>query len=131
MTPCITFKHNNSRVDNACKYVLGDAARAMQADAQARLVIDAFRSSTESDSVALARGKNIRDRLVDGSVGIILDANRIIVRVGGVATDGSQIRIHFVPSGAAVPSGPPETQLGPVEAEKKTAPKAKGKTIRR
>src|SRR5207247_511697 len=65
LTPCITFKPKNSRVDNACKYVLGDAARALQSDAQARLVVDAFRSSAEDEAVAFARGKNVRDRLVD------------------------------------------------------------------
>ena len=136
LTPCITFKINNSRVDNACKYVLGDAARALQLDAQARLVVDAFRSPKEDEAVAFARGKNVRDRLVDGSIGITIDANRIIVRVGGVMTDGSQINLSLIPNGASIPSGPPETKLGPVETEKKAASrrpasKPKAKTIRR
>lgn len=136
LTPCTTFKPKNSRVDNACKYVLGDAARALQADAQARLVVDAFRSPGEDESVAFARGKNVRDRLVDGSIGITVDANRIIVRVGGVATDGSQVSLSLIPNGASMPSGPPEVKLGSVEAEKKTAarrltPQPKAKTIRR
>lgn len=136
LTPCITFKPKNSRVDNACKYVLGDAARALQSDAQARLVVDAFRSPAEDESVAFTRGKNVRDRLVDGSLGITVDANRIIVRVGGVATDGSQVSLWLIPNGASIPSGPPEAKLGPVEMEKKSAPrspatKPKAKTIRR
>ncbi len=136
MTPCVTFKPHNSRVDNACKYVLGDAARALQADAQARLVVDVFRSRAENESVAFARGKNVRDRLVDGSIGMTVDANRIIVRVGGVVSDGSQVRLRLVPHGATMPSGPPEVKLGPVETEKKPAPRrpapqSKAKAIRR
>ena len=122
LPPCVTFKANGSRVDNACKYVLGDAARAMQTDARARLVVDAFRAPGESETTAFERGKNVRDRLVDGSIGLTVDANRIIVRVGGVMPDGRQVRLTFVPSGAAIPNGPPEAQLGPVEAEKKAAP---------
>lgn len=121
LTPCVTFKRNNSRVDNACKYVLSDAVRALQADAQARLVVEAFRSSAESESVAFARGKNVRDRLADGSLGVTVDAHRIIVRIGGVATDGSQIKLFFVPGGRTVPPGLREAKLGPVEAEKKSA----------
>jgi hypothetical protein len=122
LTPCATFKRHDSRVDNACKYVLTDAARALQAEAQARLVVDAFHSPQETEAVARARGKNVRDRLADGSLGLALDAHRIIVRMGGVASDGSQIRLYFVPAGGALPLGPPELKLGPVEVEKKSAP---------
>ena len=121
LTPCVTFKRNNSRVDNACKNVLTDAARALQADAQARLVVDAFRSPAESEAVALARGKNVRDRLVDGSIGVTVEANRIVVRVGGVSSDGSQIKLYLVPEGAALPPGPQAMRLGPVERERKSA----------
>jgi hypothetical protein len=42
----------------------------------------------------------------------------------------------LIPNGAAIPSGPPEVKLGPVEMEKKSAarrpaPQPKAKTIRR
>ena len=92
----------------------------MQADPQARLVIDAYSNPGETPSVAAARGRNVRDRLADGSVGAAIDANRIIVRTGGVASNASQIRLHFVPDGATMPEGGQEIKLGPVESEKKT-----------
>ncbi len=121
LTPCTTFKRHNARVDNACKFVLSDTVRAMQSDPQARLVIDAYSNPGEASSLALARGRNVRDRLVDGSVGVAIDANRIIVRTGGVASDASQVKLHFVPEGATMPEGGQEVKLGPVESEKKTS----------
>lgn len=121
LAPCATFKHNSARVDNACKYVLTDAARALQADAQARLVITAFHRPNEAAAIAAARGKNVRDRLLDGSLGIKVDAHRMIVRDGGVSRDGRQIQLTFVPDGASLPGGPPEIIFGPVKREKKTA----------
>ena len=120
LTPCTTFKRNNARVDNACKSVLSDTVRAMQSDPQARLVIEAFSNPGEPSSVALARGRNVRDRLADGSVGVAIDANRIIVRIGGVANNSSQVKLFFVPEGATMPEGGQEMKLGPVESEKKT-----------
>jgi hypothetical protein len=131
LMPCTTFKHHQSRVDNACKYILSDAARALQADARAQLVVDAFRGPQESEAVALARGKNVRDRLADGSLGVMVDANRIVVRMGGVARDGSQVRLYFVPSGAEMPHGPQEVQLGPVESEKRSVRPARGRSAPR
>lgn len=119
MTPCTTFKRNNARVDNACKSVLQDSVPQLQADPLSRLVIDAYRSPGEAASVALARGKNVRDRLADGSLGVAVDASRIIVRVGGVSNDTSQVRIWFLPEGAKLPEGGEEVNPGPVESEKK------------
>lgn len=119
MTPCTTFKRNNARVDNACKSVLQDSVRQLQADPLSRLVIDAYSNPGEAPSLALARGKNVRDRLADGSLGVAVDANRIIVRVGGVSRDNDQVRIWFLPEGAKLPEGGEEVNPGPVESEKK------------
>ena len=131
LTPCTTFKKNNARVDNACKAVLQDVARQLQADPQAQLVVDSYRGEKEKpDTLDLQRGKNVRDRLADGSVGTAIDANRIVVRPGGVSTDGSQVRLTLVPSGADMPEGPAPATLGDVNPEKKAAPGRKGKRRR-
>lgn len=120
MTPCYTFKRNNARVDNACKSVLNDAVRALQYDPLSRLIIDAYSNPGEASSVAFARGKNVRDRLADGSVGVTIDANRIIVRVAGEAPE-NQVRLWFLPEGAEIPAGGQTVDVGPVESEKKSA----------
>ncbi|MGH9940049.1 MAG: hypothetical protein ACREAM_27740, partial [Blastocatellia bacterium] len=118
---CTSFKRNNARVDNACKEILQNRViPALQADPGAKLVIDGYRADNEKPATLdLQRAKNVRDRLADGSLGTQIDANRIIVRPGGVSTDGSQVKIYFVPSGAADPPGPSAVDAGPVTPEKK------------
>ncbi|HZS04406.1 MAG TPA: hypothetical protein VFD58_06185 [Blastocatellia bacterium] len=120
LPPCPPFKKGSPRVDNACKLVLSDTVRVMQSDPQARLVIDAYSSPGEAPSIALARGRNVRDRIADGSLGVALDANRITVRLAGVTRDGNHIRIWFLPEGAAMPPGGQEVDPGPVNSERKT-----------
>src|SRR5262249_1688455 len=109
--------------DNACKEVLQQRViPALQADANSRLVIDGYRSEKERPATLdLQRAKNIRDRLADGSLGTQIDANRIIVRPGGVSTDGSQVRIWFAPGGAELPPGRAAVDAGPVTPERKGA----------
>jgi outer membrane protein OmpA-like peptidoglycan-associated protein len=125
---CTSFKLNSARVDNACKAVLQTIAQQLQADPQATLVVDAYRADNEKpEDLDLQRGKNIRDRLADGSVGTTIDPNRITVRPSGVSTDGRQTRIYLVPAGATVPPGAAAASLGGVEPEKKAAPKKKAK----
>jgi len=118
---CTSFKRNNARVDNACKEILQNRViPALQADPGAKLVIDGYRADNEKPATLdLQRAKNVRDRLADGSLGTQIDANRIVVRPGGVSTDGSQVKIYFVPSGAADPPGPSAVDAGPVTPEKK------------
>jgi len=118
---CTTFKRNNARVDNACKEVLQNRViPALQADPGAKLVVDGYRAENEKPATLdLQRAKNVRDRLADGSLGTQIDANRIVVRPGGVSTDGSQVKIWFVPSGAADPPGPAAVDAGPVTPERK------------
>lgn len=121
---CTTFRRNSARVDNACKAVLQDVARQLQADPQAILIVETFRSERERPmNLDLQRGKNIRDRLADNSVGIQIDPNRIIVRPSGVSVDGTQTRLYFVPSGAAQPPGAPAAMLGDVTPERRAAPR--------
>lgn len=131
LAPCNTFKNNNARVDNACKSVLQQTIiPALQSDPQAAVVIDGYRAGTEKpEALSMQRAKNTRDRLADGGLGTAIDANRITVRDGGVSSDGSQIRIWLVPTGANVPAGGSAVDAGPVEPEKKAAPprRAKGK----
>jgi hypothetical protein len=126
---CITFKRNNARVDNACKEILQNrVVPALQADPTARLVIDGYRADSERPAnLDLQRAKNARDRLADGSLNVQIDANRISVRPGGVSADGSQVKIFFVPSGAADPPGPAAVDVGPVTPEKKAAPQPRGR----
>jgi hypothetical protein len=126
---CTTFKRNNARVDNACKEILQNrVVPALQADPTARLVIDGYRADMERPaSMDLQRAKNVRDRLADGSLNVQIDVNRISVRPGGVSVDGSQVKIFFVPSGAADPSGPSAVDPGPVTPEKKAAPQPRGR----
>jgi PKD domain-containing protein len=122
---CMTFKLNNARVDNACKEILQNrVAPALQADPAATLVIDGFRADNERPAnLDLQRAKNVRDRLADGaSLNVQIDVNRISVRPGGISTDGSQVKIYFVPRGAALPPGPAAVNVGPVTPEKKAAP---------
>ncbi len=130
LTPCNTFKKNNARVDNACKNVLRDVAAQLQADPQAKLMVDGYRADGEKPpALSLQRAKNVRDRLADGGLGVTVDANRITVRDGGISAEGYQIRMWFVPAGAADPAGGTAVDAGPVEPEKKAAAprKAKGK----
>jgi len=126
---CTSFKRNNARVDNACKEILQNRViPALQADPTARLVIDGYRAENERPAnLDLQRAKNVRDRLADGSLGTQIDVNRISVRPGGVSTDGSQVRIYFVPSGAPDPPGPSAVDAGPVTPERKAAPRRKGR----
>jgi PKD domain len=126
---CMTFKRNNARVDNACKEILQNrVVPAMQADPTARLVIDGYRADSERPAnLDLQRAKNARDRLADGSLNVQIDVNRISVRPGGVSVDGSQVKIFFVPSGAADPPGPSAVDAGPVTPERKAAPQPRGR----
>src|SRR5262245_19681758 len=126
---CTSFKRNNARLDNACKEILQNRLiPALQADPTARLVIDGYRAENERPAnLDLQRAKNVRDRLADGSLGTQIDVNRISVRPGGVSNDGSQVRIFFVPSGAADPPGPSPVDAGPVTPEKKSAPQPRGR----
>ncbi len=126
LTPCTTFKKNEARVNNACKAVLQDVARQLQSDPQAQLVVDSFRADNEKPAdLDLQRGKNVRDRLADGGLGAAIDANRIVVRPGGVSTDGSQVKMTLVPAGAMMPEGGSPATLGDVTPEKKAAPAKK------
>jgi hypothetical protein len=119
---CSTFKRNNARVDNACKDILRNRIiPALQADAGAQLIIVGYRIDEKEKpaTLDLQRAKNTRDRLADGNLGTQIDANRIKVAAGGVSTDGSQVVIWLVPSGAQIPSGVTTVDPGPVEVEKK------------
>lgn len=123
---CTTFKRNSARVDNACKLVLSDAARQLQADSQAQLIIDSYKGEKERpDDLDLQRGKNARDRLADGSLGITIDPNRIVVRPSGVTPDGSQLKLTIVPAGATAPAGAQPATLGEVTPEKKAPARRK------
>lgn len=117
LTPCSTFKPNSSRVDNACKAILTDIARQLESDPQAQLVIDSYHRAGEKMIVALERGKNVRDRLADGSIGVKVDANRLIVRPSGVTSESNFVRLYLVPAGAATPAGAPAVSVGDVTKE--------------
>ena len=124
LSACSSFRKNSARVDNACKAVLQDIARQLQADPQATLVVDTYRAADEKPAdLDLQRGKNIRDRLADGSVGITIDPNRITVRPSGVSTDGTQSKMWLVPAGATPPPGAPAATLGDVTPERKAPPR--------
>ncbi len=125
LTPCPMFKKNSARVDNACKSILQDIVRQMQADPQAMLYVDGFRSEGEKTGLDLQRAKNVRDRLADGSVGAQIDANRIVVRTGGVTTDTNHIKLTICQAGAPAPAGGEAATIGGVEPEKKAAPARK------
>lgn len=117
---CRTFRTNNGRVDNACKDVLSNQViPALQADPGAKVVIDGYRGEKERPAdLDLQRAKNVRDRLADGGLGTAIDANRIVVRPSGVSSDGSQIKIWLVPSGADDPAGAAAVDPGPVTPER-------------
>jgi hypothetical protein len=125
---CTTFRRNSARVDNACKDVLRSVISAMQADPGAKLVVDGYRADNERPAnLDLQRAKNVRDRLADGSLGVQIDANRIVVRPGGVSTDGSQVKMILVPTGADDPPGPAAVDPGPVTPERRAAPRRRGR----
>jgi hypothetical protein len=121
ITPCFTFKFNNARVDNACKYTLQEVIKQLEADPQAQLIIDSYYLDGESPSVAALRGKNVRDRLADGSLGAQIDANRLVVRPSGKAADRDQVKLIFVPSGGETPAGAKAVDVGPVTKEQRRA----------
>ncbi len=120
MGQCTTFRKNNARVDNACKDVLRQAITSLQADPQAKLVILGYRADDEKpENLGGQRAKNTRDRLADGGLGAQIDVNRISVRDGGVSTDGIQVKLWIVPSGADDPPGGTAVDAGDVTPERK------------
>jgi hypothetical protein len=117
---CTSFRRSNARVDNACKDVLRQVIQALQADPQAKVVIDGFRADNERpDTLGGQRAKNTRDRLADGNLGAAIDVNRIVPRDGGVSTDGVQVKIYLVPAGAADPPGGTAIEAGDVAPERR------------
>ncbi|MGH9836201.1 MAG: PKD domain-containing protein [Blastocatellia bacterium] len=125
---CTSFRRNNARVDNACKDVLRSVISAMQADPGAKLMVDGYRADNERPAnLDLQRAKNVRDRLADGGLGVQIDANRIVVRPGGVSTDGSQVKMTIVPTGADDPPGPAAVDPGAVTPEPRAAPRRRGR----
>lgn len=122
LTPCDTFKFNNARVDNACKYVLQEVIKKLEADPQAHLVIDSYYRDGENASIAALRGKNVRDRLADGSLGATIDVNRLIVRPSGKAVGADQVKLTLVPAGAPTPEGAKVADVGAVTKEVRPAP---------
>jgi hypothetical protein len=93
---------------------------ALQADSGAKVVIDGYRSDKEKpEGLSLQRAKNVRDRLADGGLGTSIDVNRIVVRDGGISTDGTQVRIWLVPNNGLDPEGPAPATVGDVTPERK------------
>lgn len=125
MGPCDTFKPDSARVDNVCKANLVDVARRLEADPNARLIIDSYYRKGEKQSMAYERGKNVRDRLADGSIGVSVDANRLIVRPSGQSEDGTQVRMMLLPAGAKMPPGAQTVDVGAVRKEGRRAAPAK------
>ncbi len=121
LTPCNTFKTIRARVDNACKAVLMDAVRRLESDPGAQLVIDAYHRKNESSSLAFERGKNVRDRMADGSIGISIDANRLLVRPSGTRADGGLVKMYLIPAGAKIPTGANAVNVGDVKKEGRRA----------
>lgn len=121
-SPCNTFKSNSSRVDNACKANLVEVVRQLESDPSAQLIIDSYSRPGEKASMALERGKNVRDRMADGSIGVRVDANRLIVRPSGQSDDGSQVRLYLMPAGAKLPAGAKAADVGEVTREGHRAP---------
>ncbi|MBO0801278.1 MAG: OmpA family protein, partial [Blastocatellia bacterium] len=120
ISQCTTFRHNNSRVDNACKDALRQVIQALQADPQARLVIIGYHADNEKPATLSAtRARNARDRLADGGLGAQIDVNRIALRDGGVTSDGNQLRIWLVPSGAEDPQVGTPMEPGEVSPERR------------
>jgi hypothetical protein len=119
---CVTFRRNNARVDNACKDILrNQIIPALQADAGAKLVIVGYRTEEKERpaDLGLQRARNTRDRLADGNLGTAIDVNRISVADGGLSTDGSQVVIWLVPTGAENPPGVTAVDAGPVTPERR------------
>ncbi len=131
MAPCDTFKKDSARVDNVCKANLVDVARKLAADPSARLVIDSYYRKGEKQTMAYERGKNVRDRLADGSIGVSVDANRLIVRPSGQSEDGTQVRMSLLPTGAKMPPGAQSVDVGAVAKEGQRAPAKPAKTTKR
>ena len=121
-SPCNTFKTNSARVDNVCKANLVEVVRQLESDPNAQLVIDAYSRPGEKASMAMERGKNVRDRMADGSIGVRVDANRLIVRPSGQSDDGAQVRLFLLPVGAKLPPGAPSTDVGAVTKEAARVP---------
>lgn len=125
LAPCDTFKKDSARVDNVCKANLVDIVRKLEADPSARLVIDSYYRKGEKSTMAYERGKNVRDRLADGSIGVSVDANRLIVRPSGQSEDGTQVRMRMLPAGAKVPEGAAAVEMGVVAKEGRRTPAKK------
>ncbi|MBS1809701.1 MAG: hypothetical protein JST84_16185 [Acidobacteria bacterium] len=121
-SPCNTFKTNSARVDNVCKANLVEIVRQLESDPSAQLIIDSYSRPGEKSNMSLERGKNVRDRLADGSIGVKVDANRLIVRPSGQSDDGSQVRLFLMPAGSKLPPGAAAADVGGVSREAQRAP---------
>jgi outer membrane protein OmpA-like peptidoglycan-associated protein len=117
LAPCITFKKNSARVDNVCKANLVEVVRQLQSDPNAQIIIDSYAQPGEKMNLSIERGKNVRDRMADGSIGVKVDANRLIVRPSGQSDEGAQVRLYLLPAGAKLPSGAPPADVGAVSKE--------------
>ena len=92
---CDTFKLDNARVDNACKNILMDVARQLQAKPNARLVVIGEQESSEKGQVARTRAQHVKSALSQGAAGITIDANRIDVKTQ--AGSSKSVRLILVP----------------------------------
>ncbi|MBL8202765.1 MAG: hypothetical protein JNM09_00950 [Blastocatellia bacterium] len=92
---CDTFKQSNARVDNACKNLLMDVARQLQAQPTAKLLIIGEQLPTEKARLDLTRASNVKAALTQGAIGITIDANRIEVKTQPGRT--KQARVILIP----------------------------------
>ncbi len=121
-SPCNSFKPNSARVDNICKANLVEVIRQLESDPNAQIIIDSYSRPGEKPGMAIERGKNVRDRMADGSIGIRVDANRLIVRPSGQSDDGSQVRLYLLPAGTKLPAGAAAADVGTVSKEARRSP---------
>ncbi|MBS1807459.1 MAG: hypothetical protein JST84_04635 [Acidobacteria bacterium] len=98
LTPCTSFKLNQTRVDNACKAILEGVTRQLQEDVASRIILTGTFRKGEKASVGLERANNIKSVLTVTGIFATLDGNRVQVQPAQ-SGDGA-VKITYLPPGA-------------------------------
>jgi len=93
------FPSNRARLNNVDKACLDDVAQRLSADPRARVMVVGSAETGETAGTAQQRADAVRDYLVSERR---IEAARITTQ-SGVAAEGRQVTVWFVPEGAAVP----------------------------
>lgn len=98
LTPCTSFKLNQTRVDNACKAILEGVVRQLQGEPSSIITLTGTYRKGEKASVGLQRANNIKSVLTVTGIFATVDSNRVGIQPAQ-SGDGA-VKITYLPPGA-------------------------------